>query len=165
MVLQQDKLTEVSVAPADDEDLARNQAIKQIKRRRRFQIEAAVILIGMFLLVVIWATSEYHNAGGWPTHGFSQSSGIHDVWNYWIIYPFIGLALLVTGRAWSVYGQRPISEKEIRRGSSAKKPCVEPSGPWDSALSAQLRKGDRATRSTAADTAGTTLGLNTVGTM
>jgi nucleotide-binding universal stress UspA family protein len=41
----------------------------------------------MVLLTVIWALTEYHNAGGWPTQGFSQSSGIHDVWNSWIIYP------------------------------------------------------------------------------
>ena len=26
-------------------------------------------------------------AGGWPTQGFSQSSGIPNVWNFWIIYP------------------------------------------------------------------------------
>lgn len=32
----------------------------------------------MVILVVICAIAEYDNAGGWPTHGFSQSSGIHD---------------------------------------------------------------------------------------
>lgn len=63
--------------------------------------------------MVIWATSEYHNAGGWPTGGFSQSSGIHDVWNSWIIYPLIALGLFITARAWSVYGRKPISKKEI----------------------------------------------------
>jgi hypothetical protein len=45
----------------------------------------------MVILVLIWALSEYHNAGGWPTRGFSQSSGIHDVWNFWIVYPIGGL--------------------------------------------------------------------------
>ena len=62
----------------------------------------------------MWALSEYHNAGGWPTEGFSQSSGIHDVWNYWIVYP-VGAWLLIMGaRAWTVYGHKPISETEIR---------------------------------------------------
>jgi hypothetical protein len=50
--------------------------------------------VGMIVLTAIWAFSEYHNAGGWPTSGFSQSSGIPNVWNYWIIYPFIGWVLL-----------------------------------------------------------------------
>ena len=49
--------------------------------------------LGVILPVVIWAISEYHTAGGWPTHGFSQSSGIHDVWNFWIVYPLIAWAV------------------------------------------------------------------------
>lgn len=69
----------------------------------------------MLVLVAIWAASEYHNAGGWPVHGFSQSSGIHDVWNWWIIYP-LGAWLLITGvSAWITYGSKPISEDDIRR--------------------------------------------------
>lgn len=98
-----------------DDDLARQQAIRQIERRRHFHIELAVACVAIVVLVVIWATSEYHNAGGWPTHGFSQSSGIHDVWNYWIIYPVIGIALVLSARAWSVYRRRPIGESEIQR--------------------------------------------------
>ena len=47
----------------------------------------------MILVVFIWATSEYHNAGGWPANGFGQSSGTPNVWNYWIIYPLIAWAL------------------------------------------------------------------------
>jgi hypothetical protein len=30
----------------------------------------------MLILVLSWAITEYHNAGGWPAHGFRQSSGI-----------------------------------------------------------------------------------------
>jgi hypothetical protein len=69
----------------------------------------------MVILVLIWALSEYHNAGGWPTRGFSQSSGIHDVWNFWIVYPIGGLGLILVARAWFVYGNEPISESEIKR--------------------------------------------------
>ena len=61
-------------AAATREQLARQQAIKQIERRRRFWLSAAVSTVGMIILAVIWATAEYHNAGGWPTGGFSQSS-------------------------------------------------------------------------------------------
>jgi 2TM domain len=102
-------------APATGGQLVRQQAIKQIERKRRFWGSTAVASAGMILLVVIWATSEYHNAGGWPAHGFSQSSGIPDVWNLWIIYPLGAWVLLTAAGAWFVYGRKPISESEIRR--------------------------------------------------
>jgi H+/Cl- antiporter ClcA len=97
------------------DQLARQEAIRQIERRRRFKISAVATAVGMIILVAVWATSEYHNAGGWPTDGFSQSSGIHDVWNIWIIYPLIAVALAMAGHAWFVYGHKPISETEVRR--------------------------------------------------
>jgi 2TM domain len=109
-----------SDSPADSEQLvrqqavARQQAIKQIERKRHFQISAVVSAVGLIFLVIIWALSEYHNAGGWPTHGFSQSSGIHDVWNLWIIYPIMGVGLLLAAQGWSVYLRKPISESQIR---------------------------------------------------
>ena len=100
-----------------EQDPTRREAIKQIERRRRFHVELAAAAAGVAVLVLIWALSEYHNAGGWPTHGFSQSSGIHDTWNDWIIYPVIAIALVVGARAWFVYGHgnRPITEREIQR--------------------------------------------------
>jgi 2TM domain len=102
-------------APAEADQLARQQAIRQIERRRRFRIGSAWSALGILILVVIWAISEYHNAGGWPTRGFSQSSGIHDVWNFWIIYPLGAWLLLLAAHGWFVYGNRPISEGEIKR--------------------------------------------------
>ena len=69
----------------------------------------------MIVVTVIWAFSEYHNAGGWPTSGFSQSSGIPNVWNYWIIYPAIAWVLITAADAWLVFGRRPVSEAEIQR--------------------------------------------------
>ncbi len=101
--------------PANSEQLARQQAIKQIERKRRFWTGAAWSAIAMIILVIIWAMSEYHNAGGWPTSGFSQSSGIHDVWNFWIIYPLGAWVLLLAAGAWGVYKAKPISESEIKR--------------------------------------------------
>jgi hypothetical protein len=102
-------------APADGDQLARQQAIRQIERRRRFRISTIWSAIAMVILVVIWAASEYHNAGGWPVHGFSQSSGIHEVWNFWIVYPLGAWLLIVAAHAWTVYGNKPISESEIKR--------------------------------------------------
>jgi hypothetical protein len=106
---------EMALTGNDTEERLRQQAIKQIKQRRNFHVELVVSGIGMMILVLIWATSEYHNAGGWPTHGFSQSSSIHDVWNYWIIYPIGAWVLIMAGRAWSVYGRRGITESEIKQ--------------------------------------------------
>jgi 2TM domain len=103
-----------SPAP-DGGDSARDQAIRQLERKRRFHAEAIGWTIVMVVLVVVWAMSEYHNAGGWPTEGLSQSSGIHHVWNYWILYPFIAYLLFLGLRAWSLYGHKPISEADIKR--------------------------------------------------
>jgi hypothetical protein len=108
----------MSDAPHTDEkeQLVREEAVRQIRRKRHFHVELIVGLVGMLLLVIIWATTEYHNAGGWPTQGFSQSSGIHDVWNYWIIYPVGAGILILAARAWWVYrGHRPITEGDIQR--------------------------------------------------
>jgi hypothetical protein len=69
----------------------------------------------VIVVAVIWAFAEYHNAGGWPTKGFSQSSGISHVWNYWIIYPAIAWALLTAGDALRVFWRKPIIESEIKR--------------------------------------------------
>ena len=70
-----------------------------------------------FVLIpaAIWAITEHHNAGGWPTQGSSQSSGIHDVWNIWIIYPAIAWAFLTTAVGLGVYLRKPISESQIKR--------------------------------------------------
>ena len=34
----------------------------------------------MIVVTVSWAFSDYHNAGGWPTHGFTQSSWPLTTW-------------------------------------------------------------------------------------
>jgi hypothetical protein len=64
---------------------------------------------------VIWAISEYHNAGGWPTKGFSQSSSIPHEWNIWIIYPVLGLGFILAIEAWNTFARKPITESEIQR--------------------------------------------------
>jgi hypothetical protein len=101
--------------PASGDELARQQAIRRIERSRRFWISTIWSAIGMAILVVIWAATEYHNAGGWPVHGFGQSSGTYEVWNFWILYPLGAWLLIVTAHAWAVFGNKPISEGEISR--------------------------------------------------
>jgi hypothetical protein len=111
-----DRPTDIdSRTPAGSEQFARQQAIRQIERSRRFKVSTLVAAVGMALLVIIWAMSEYHNAGGWPTRGFSQSSGIHDVWNFWIVYPLGAWVFITAAAGWNVYLRKPISESEIKR--------------------------------------------------
>jgi hypothetical protein len=99
------------------EQLAREQAIKQIGRRRRFWFWAVLGTLLMLLLTVIWAFTQYHTAGGWPTHGFTQSSWppIPHVWNGWIIWPALVWVLATASYAWFVFGNKPVSEREIKR--------------------------------------------------
>jgi len=104
-------------APVADEQLAREQAIRQIGRRRRFWFWAVLGTLVMAVVTVIWAVTQYHTAGGWPTHGFTQSSWpvIPNVWNGWIIWPAIVWLLAMAGYAWFVFGNKPVSESEIKR--------------------------------------------------
>ena len=100
---------------AREDELARQEAIKRIEHKRRYWIGTAVSAGGMLILAAIWAITEYHNAGGWPTQGFSQSSGIHDVWNIWIIYPAMAWVFLTVVGGLIAYLRKPISESQIRR--------------------------------------------------
>ena len=104
-----------SDAMDDGEQFARQEAVKQARARRLFKISTASAAVGVTLLVPIWAVTEYRNAGGWPTRGFSQSSGVHKVWNIWIIYPVISWVVLTAAHGWLVYGRKPIPESEIQR--------------------------------------------------
>ena len=89
-------------------------AVAQIERKRRFHMRALGAAIVSGGLVIIWAIAEYNNAGGWPTSGLSQSSGIPHEWNSWIIYPLVTIALGVAIDGWHTYRHRPIREDEIR---------------------------------------------------
>jgi hypothetical protein len=105
----------VVVPPADDQESLGKLALQRIEVKRRFVQHAVVAAAVTVLLVVIWAVTEYNNAGGWPTHGFSQSASIPHVWNMWTIYPVLGLALLLGLNAWFTFGSRPVAESEIKR--------------------------------------------------
>ena len=104
----------MSTQPLLDSTSVREVAIKEIERKRRLLTRAVIGGALIVMLVVIWAISEYHNAGGWPTDGFSQSSSIPHVWNIWIIYPVMSISLILGLDAWFTYFRKPISEREIR---------------------------------------------------
>jgi hypothetical protein len=82
--------------------------------------QTGAALTPFLVCVAIWVLSgangsSWPNAGGWPSDGFSQSSGSPRVWNIWIIYPVLSLGLALVIDAWNTYGRRKISESEIRR--------------------------------------------------
>jgi hypothetical protein len=107
-------LIEASVPERGDAEV-RELAVKRIERKRRFEMRAFAAAVLCAFLVVVWAVSEYNNAGGWPTNGFSNSSSIPHVWNDWIIYPLIAIGLGVAIDAWNTYRREPITEAEIER--------------------------------------------------
>jgi hypothetical protein len=103
-----------SSVPPDAGQLAHEQAIKRIDRNRRYWITTAIFTLGMLIIAAIWAITEYHNAGGWPTKGFARSSGIHDVWNSWVIYPAMAWVLLTATISPVIHPHKPISESQIK---------------------------------------------------
>ena len=104
-----------AVARSENERELREPAVKQLERKRRFRMHAISSAVAGAVLIVIWAITEYSNAGGWPTNGFSQSSGIPHEWNIWIIYPVLALVLILGLNAWHTFGRKPITEREGRR--------------------------------------------------
>ena len=120
----------------------------------------------MLILAAIWSVSEYHNAGGWPSQGFSQSSGIHDVWNIWIIYRAIAWAFLTAAFGSDVYLRKPILESRIEREIERqaqlvhRRPLTDGPGAarlrgrarraWPALVSRRLRRGGAGPKSVAA---------------
>ncbi len=91
----------------------RKLATERIERKRRFQLHALAHVVGSIFVIVVWAVTEYHNAGGWPT-GFRTGRMNHD-WDPWVIYPLIAGTLALLTHAWVAFGREPATESEIRR--------------------------------------------------
>ena len=94
-----------------DVDELRSLAIDRIRRRRNFQLHLVATVVLCLFLFLIWATSEYQNAGGWPT-GFRTGREDRD-WDPWIIYPLIPLTVFLGVHASFAFGRRPTTESDI----------------------------------------------------
>ncbi len=112
---EQTSKEKLEVIDESDEQQVREMAIKEIEQERRFHKHVVEYVGVSIILVIAWAISEYNNADGWPTKGFSESSGTPHVWNMWIVYPVVVLAALLAIEAWSTYRKKPITEQEVRR--------------------------------------------------
>lgn len=117
--LVHDKIAgEIPTDPATKNDEQRRQeAITQIERRRRFWMRVTIVTVIMIIVTVSWVLQQYHNAGGWPTQGFTQSSWpyVPHVWNDWIMWPAMVWVLWIAGDALWTFGRKPITESEIQR--------------------------------------------------
>jgi fatty acid desaturase len=74
----------------------RAQAMARLQARRRFQRHALIYAVVIGLFVVIWGLTNF---GGY----------------FWPIWPALlwGIALAI--HAWTVYGQRPITDADVDR--------------------------------------------------
>ena len=89
----------------------RAQALNRIKRRSNFRTHVVAYVLGNVVLAIVWATTEYQNAGGWPT-GFRTGRMNHD-WDPWIIYPLIAGTRALAVHAWIAFARGPVSDREI----------------------------------------------------
>jgi 2TM domain len=108
-----DRPTTRTIAVDQPEHELRRQALEQIRRLRSFRTHVVAYVLGNLFLAVVWATTEYHNAGGWPT-GFRTGRMNHD-WDPWIMYPVIAGTMALAVHAWMTFGRRPATEAEIAR--------------------------------------------------
>jgi hypothetical protein len=113
--VQRDMRTVAPLGPSNDEHAARRRAIEQIERKRKYWYQTVAGGAAMVFIAAIWAITEYQNAGGWPTNGFSESSGLPHVWNMWILYPVVAWLFFSIVYGISVYMRKPITESQIRR--------------------------------------------------
>ena len=72
------------------------QAMQRLQAKRRFQRHALIYAVVIGLLVVIWALTNFRNY-------------------FWPVWPALlwGIALAI--HAWTVFGQRPITDADIDR--------------------------------------------------
>jgi hypothetical protein len=85
----------------------RETAIHRLKAKRDFTTHVVVYVVVNAMLIGIWAVTD----GGY----------------FWPIWPILGWGVGLALNAWTVYGQKPISEQDIR----AEMERNDPSGPTD----------------------------------
>jgi hypothetical protein len=78
-----------------DQNERRAAAIRRLKAKRAFALQAALFVLVNILLVAIWASTG---------RGY-----------FWPIWPFLGWGIGLAFFGWSVYFRAPMSEGDIRR--------------------------------------------------
>jgi 2TM domain-containing protein len=91
----------------------RRVAVERVRRRRNLRLHVVATVVASVFVTLVWATTEYHNAGGWPT-GFRTGRMNRD-WDPWVMYPLLAGLVALAVHAWAVYGRTPTSEREVQR--------------------------------------------------
>jgi len=81
---------------ADREQVLRDKAVRQLKRKRDFRGHLLVYVLVNTFLVVIWLMTD--------PHGF-----------FWPVFPIVAWGIGVIMNAWDVYGRQEITEEDIQR--------------------------------------------------
>jgi fatty acid desaturase len=83
----------------ESQEMRREQALRQIKKRRDFHAHVFVYLVVNIAVWGIWSVIAVTSGG----------------WSPWPVWVTLGWGLAVVFNAWDVYVRRPITEDEIRR--------------------------------------------------
>jgi 2TM domain-containing protein len=80
---------------ADREQVLRDKAVRQLKKKRDFRGHLLVYVLVNTFLVVIWVLTD--------PHGF-----------FWPVFPIAAWGIGVIMNAWDVYGRQEITEEDIQ---------------------------------------------------
>jgi len=81
---------------AGREQVLRDKAVRQLKKKRDFRGHLLVYILVNTFLVVIWLLTD--------PNGF-----------FWPVFPIAGWGIGVIMNAWDVYGRQDITEEDIHR--------------------------------------------------
>ena len=96
-----------------DEQALRELAERRITRRRKFRVHVVAHVITSLCLLLVWAITEYDNAGGWPTA--LRTGRRHHDWDPWIVYPLLAGTVALGIHAWVAFARSTPTEREIER--------------------------------------------------
>ena len=81
---------------AEREQVLRDKAVRQLKKKRDFRGHLLVYILVNTFVVVIWLLTD--------PNGF-----------FWPVFPIVGWGIGVIMNAWDVYGRQEITEEDIHR--------------------------------------------------
>ena len=105
------------VRSRDDETL-RKLALRHLEHVRKFKLYLSVYVLSMLVLTPVWIVTQYETADGWLKHLSSRSRYPGD-WDPWIIWVALIGAFLVAIAGFRAYFDRPTTEADVERRSSA----------------------------------------------
>ena len=94
------------------EDELREWARQHVERVRRLKMHVAAYVLGMVVLIPLWALVEWSDNGGFQRLTFNDEGNPGD-WEPWILYVALIWGLVVAIKALKVHFERPATEAEI----------------------------------------------------